>query len=130
MERQGDQPLLRAVVQVTLDSPPRFVSRLDDSGAGRDELRLRLRARDRGADQSVNDASRDSISSPDTEDESIRLVYQPVKTGNASRRCRRPTLTIPQTSPSTTIGAPMADASPAARTASATIPRVRRRRRT
>ena len=51
MERQGDQPLLRAVVQVTLDSPPRFVSRLDDSGAGRDELRLRLRARDRGADQ-------------------------------------------------------------------------------
>ena len=51
MERQGDQPLLCAVVQVTLDPPPRFVSRLDDSGAGRDQLRLRLCARDRGADQ-------------------------------------------------------------------------------
>jgi hypothetical protein len=33
MERQGDQSLLRAIVQVTLDAPPRFVSRLDDSGA-------------------------------------------------------------------------------------------------
>ena len=42
MERQGDQPLLRAVVQVALDPPPRLVSRLDDSGTGRDQLGLRL----------------------------------------------------------------------------------------
>ena len=44
MERQGDQPLLRAVVEVALDSPPRFVSRLDDPGTRRDQLGPRLRA--------------------------------------------------------------------------------------
>ena len=33
LHRQGDEPLLRAVVEVPLDAPPRLVSRRDDAGS-------------------------------------------------------------------------------------------------
>ena len=51
LERKRDEPLLRAVVQVTLDAAPGLVGGGDDAGAGRPQLSVRLGIGDRGGDE-------------------------------------------------------------------------------
>ena len=51
LQRQGDQPLLGTVVQVTLDPPARLVGGGDDPRTRGGQLGMRLRARDRGRDE-------------------------------------------------------------------------------
>jgi hypothetical protein len=51
LQRQRDQPLLGAVVQVALDAAPGLVGGGDDAGARGRQLGLRLGVRDRGGDQ-------------------------------------------------------------------------------
>ena len=50
-QRQGDQPLLGAVVQVPLDPAAGLVAGRDNPGPGGGQLGLRLRVGDRGGDQ-------------------------------------------------------------------------------
>ena len=47
MQREGDEPLLRAVVQVSLEAAAFGVARLDDAGPRRRELLARVRVRER-----------------------------------------------------------------------------------
>ena len=51
LQRERDEPLLGAVVQVALDAPPRRVGRLHDADAGLGQLAPRLGVGDRLADQ-------------------------------------------------------------------------------
>ncbi len=46
LERQGHEPLLRAVVQVALDPPALLVARLHDAGARGAQILARLRIRE------------------------------------------------------------------------------------
>ena len=50
-ERERDEPLLRAVVEVALEPAPLCVARLDDAGARRGQLLARLRVRQRNRDE-------------------------------------------------------------------------------
>ena len=51
LKRERDEPLLRAVVQVPLEAAPLGVSGLDDAGARRGELLVRICVRDRLRDE-------------------------------------------------------------------------------
>jgi hypothetical protein len=51
LERQGHQPLLRAVVQIPLDPSVGFVAGRHDTSAGGDQLGAALRVRDGGGDE-------------------------------------------------------------------------------
>src|ERR1700730_1120196 len=51
LERERDESLLRAVVQVTLDAAPGLVGGGDDPGAGRLQLSVRLGIGNRGRDE-------------------------------------------------------------------------------
>src|SRR4051812_40646968 len=51
LERERDQPLLRSVVEIALDSPARLIGGGDDPGAGGSELGPALGVGDRSADE-------------------------------------------------------------------------------
>jgi hypothetical protein len=101
LQRQRDQPLLGAVVQVALDAAPGLVGGGDDAGARGRQLGLRLGVRDRGGDQ-LGEVGQARLGS--------RRRLSPVDA----------TVIRPHRRPWTVIGAPTAERMPISSSAAAT----------
>ena len=97
LQGEGDQPLLGAVVQIALDAPARLVGGGHDPRPGGGQRGLRLGVGDRGGDQ-------------------LGEAGQP-RLGVRRQRLLRADATImtPHSRPSTLIGTPTAERTPAAR---------------